>query len=158
MFLISEKKASSKLNYDDSRDENAVLVKVNFNPFFEEKVNFETFIEIDRKRRATSFMKLKLGRKNQNFADSIEIVISKENSTEKISKGSYLVSQEAKEFSYFYGFANIKALGELPFFAKNGKVHIDFVNDAKVEGTLSVNLRNANGKLIKLEGDFIALK
>lgn len=163
VFLLSEAKVSSKVFYpEDSFGKHALQSAVNLDQYYDGEVNFETILETDRNNHTRSILKLKLVCKDNGFDDSIEFLISKENTTKQISQGSYLVSKDSRgflrNFDGVFAFANINSLGELPFFAKSGEVRIDFADDSTVKGTVNVNLRNANGKSINLEGDFVALK
>lgn len=163
VFLISQAKMNSTILYNqDSIGKYALQSTGNLSQFLDGKMNFESTIEIDRNSNTTSILKLKLDGDDNDLTHSMEFLISKENTNEQISKGSYLISQDPigflKNFDGVFGFANINALGELPFFAKSGEVRIDFVDDFTVKGMLNVSLRNANGKSINIEGDFVALK
>lgn len=162
-FLISEAKVNSKaVPNPESHGKYAIQSTGNLDQNLAGDVHFETSFETDKNRNSTSILKLKLACEDNALEHTIEFLIAKDNTSNQISKGSYLITPEnggfIKNFDGVFGFANINALGELPFFAKSGEVRIDFADDVTVIGTLNVSLRNANGKSIKLAGDFVALK
>ncbi len=162
-FLLSGAKVNSKaISNLESHGTYAIQSTGSLDQYLGGEVNFETSFETNKNQNSTSILKLKLACEDNTFEHSIEFLIAKENTSNQISKGSYLVSQENRgflnNFEGVFGFANINSLGELPFFAKSGEVHIDFADDITVVGTLNVSLQNANGKSINLTGDFVALK
>lgn len=156
VIVVSQAKTKTTINYDEESIGKYELQSSGIlSQYLDGNVNFESTIETDRKSNTRSLLKLKLDNDGNSLPHSIEFLISNENTSEHVSKGSYIISQDSKGV---FGFANINSLGELPFFAKSGEVRIDFVDDYTVKGMLNVSLRNANGNSINLEGDFVALK
>jgi len=125
-------------------------------------IGFETAIETTSKGTSFSTLKLKLENNDEVLPNSIEFLIAKENAKQPLSKGTYKVSPSHEGLlNYFdgvFGFANVKALGELPLFAKSGEIRIDMLNDTNVEGSIRIQMRNAVGKSININGNFIASK
>ncbi|TDS18813.1 hypothetical protein DFQ03_0523 [Maribacter caenipelagi] len=59
-------------------------------------------------------------------------------------------------FSGVYGFADLGSVSELPFFIKSGDIIITEIFSNKVDGKLEVQLENANGETLNVEGSFNA--
>ncbi|VXB57713.1 hypothetical protein [Maribacter litoralis] len=59
-------------------------------------------------------------------------------------------------FNGVYGFADLKEVSELPFFIKSGDIIITESISNKVDGKLEVQLENANGESLKVQGVFKA--
>ena len=161
--LISASNVDDKVAYAENRDGQYALQSTgNLNQSLNGLVNFETAIERTSEGIPFSTLKLKLGCNEESSYHSIEFLISKENMEEYISKGSYKISKQSDgllhNFDGVFGFADIQELGELPFFAKDGEISIDYVDEQKLHGTINIALSNANGKSITLDGDFVALK
>lgn len=61
------------------------------------------------------------------------------------------------EFEGVFGFSVINALGEKPFFAKEGKIIINNALEKELKGSLDVSFFDANGREFSVEGDFLAI-
>lgn len=162
-ILISASSVDDKTAYADRIDGMYELRSTgNLNQNLNGVVNFETAIERTNEGIPFSTLRLKLGCEKGNSNHFIEFLISKENMDEYISKGSYQISKESDgllhNFDGVFGFADIQELGELPFFANDGEISIDYGDEKRLQGTISIGLSNANGKSIKLNGNFVALK
>lgn len=125
-------------------------------------VYFETAVETTSKGISFSTLKLKLDHKEPVLPHSMEFLISKENTSARLAAGTYKVSGNQDGFlNYFdgvFGFANINALGELPLFAKDGEVQIDYLDDTTVKGALNITMSNTIGKTVQIRGNFAATK
>lgn len=132
----------------------------NLNKNFTGDITFETSIEKTSSGTSFSTLKLKLDDGKSNAEHMMQFLISKENSSNKMALGTYKVTKDDDGFlNYFdgvFGFANIKALGELPLFAQNGEIKIRYIDAKTVRGYMRIDLHNANGKSIHLEGGFMA--
>ncbi len=80
----------------------------------------------------------------------------------KIGNGRHEISGNIEGFlNYFdgvFGFANLNEFGELPFFAKNGAVTIDNIEDKILKGSINVVFENINEESVAIAGNFIALR
>lgn len=142
-------------------NENSIQLTGSLNKNLSVAIGFETAIQTTSKGIAFSTLKLKL-ENNEVLPHAIEFLIAKENSKQPLSKGTYKVSSSHKGLlNYFdgvFGFANIDALGELPLFANKGEIRIDTLNDTNVEGSIKIQMIDAVGKSISINGNFIATK
>ncbi len=155
---LENQPGSSMLNDGDY----TMQITGNLNNQLSGEVNFETAIETTSKGISFSTLKLKLDNKEQVLPHSMEFLISKENMTAILPTGTYKVSEKQEGFlNYFdgvFGFANINALGEVPLFAKNGEIQIDYLDNSTVKGTLNVTMSNTIGNAIQIRGNFVATK
>lgn len=123
-------------------------------------VTFETAIEKTNSGTSFSTLRLKLDDGKSNAEHMMQFLISKENSSIEIALGTYKVTKDEDGFlNYFdgvFGFANIKALGEFPLFSQKGEIEIKYIDTQTVRGYMQIDLRNAIGKSIHLEGGFMA--
>lgn len=60
------------------------------------------------------------------------------------------------KFNGVYGFADLGGISELPFFIKSGDVTISESFSNNVDGKLEVQLENANGESLNVQGSFNA--
>ncbi|WP_394747793.1 hypothetical protein [Spongiimicrobium salis] len=122
--------------------------------------DFETATKIAND--GTKFSTLVLRLENNKLDHAVEFLISKKDMEANAFKGTYEVSENINGFlNYFdgvFGYADIDALGELPFFASKGRISIQEIDKDMLSGTLSVTLRNAKGEMINLVGSFAANK
>lgn len=125
-------------------------------------VDFETTTETTSKGISFSTLKLKLEHTGIVLPHSMEFLISREGTTTVLPAGTYKVSRKENGLlNYFdgvFGFANINALGEQPLFAESGEIHIDYLNNTTLKGTLSIFMSNSIGKSVRIKGSFIAKK
>lgn len=132
----------------------------NLNKNLTGNITFETSIEKTSSGTSFSTLKLKLDDDKSNTEHMMQFLISKENSSNEIALGTYIITKDTDGFlNYFdgvFGFANIEALGEFPLFAQNGEIKIRYLDAKTVRGYMRIDLRNANGKSIHLEGGFMA--
>lgn len=125
-------------------------------------VNFETITEVKANGETYSILKLSLNNLDQSEKHTMEFLISKPTSLGQISRGSYNIVKSHNSFidnfDGVFGFADIEVLGELPYFAKSGKIQISGIDDARLSGTLKLKLKNANNKFFDINGNFVATK
>jgi len=123
---------------------------------------FSSAIGISSKGKAFSTIKLDLENNENEKAHSLGFLISKQNWNEELKRGNYKVPVKIdgfiKNFEGVFGFANIKEMGELPFFAENGKINISYVGPKMLYGNLEVKLENSEGKQLNIRGDFTAIR
>ncbi len=83
-------------------------------------------------------------------------------SSDVLEKGSYRISENIEslltEFRGVFGFADIDQCGELPYFSRKGRITILNAGEESLTGSLELELRNAAGRIIEVEGNFSALK
>jgi len=91
---------------------------------------------------------------------AMELFISKKVSSEELSTGTYKVSRDIKgfvgNFNGVFGYANLKKLGELPYFTKQGAIHISRIGNGFLEGSMEMLMNNTEGEEISLYGHFRA--
>ncbi len=155
---LDNRLVSTAHNY---RDYN-MQITGNLNNDLSGKVDFETSIVTTSKGVSFSTLKLKFDNQERFLEHSMEFLISKENTSGKFKSGTYEITRRQEGLlNYFdgvFGYANIDALGELPLFAKSGRIEIEYVDDIKVQGRLSVQMGNSIGNSVQIKGDFIATK
>lgn len=107
-------------------------------------------------------IELQLDHIEATTAHSMGFLLTKHADGSDDLKGNYEVSAKAGGFSAnvegVFGFADINALGEQPFFADYGSVQISSLNDKLLHGDLNITLRSFEGKTIDITGSFIATK
>lgn len=139
-----------------------IQVSGSLNKSFNGNLEFETAIETTSKGISVSTLKLKLINKDTTLPHTIEFLVARENMEMILPKGSYTVARNDEGLlNYFdgvFGVANINALGELPLFAKSGRIQIDFLDENSLKGTLNVKLKNSVGKSIHVKGNFATTK
>ena len=89
-------------------------------------------------------------------------LISLRSDDEPITEGKYYVNRYISgfvgEFNGVFGYANLYARGEDPYFSKTGHLNITSKKDDMVQGIMEVTLEDATGKKLQLEGSFKALR
>lgn len=74
--------------------------------------------------------------------------------------GSFAVARRIsgfmEDFDGVFGYANIEALGELPYFTHYGSITIERVSDAEIGGYADLTFRSPEGSLFNLKGGFMA--
>ena len=125
-------------------------------------VNFESQPAITRE--GMSYTKWNIRLRNHEGGDRhfLDFYLVDALSSNALDKGSYHITENVEsffsEFKGVFGFADIDQLGELPFFSRQGRITIFEVGEKSLTGTLQLELRNASGKKIALEGNFMAVK
>ena len=93
---------------------------------------------------------------------NMEFLISLRSDAEPIAEGKYYVNRYisgfVSEFNGVFGYANLYAEGEEPYFSKKGHLNITSKSDDLVQGTMEVTLVDVEGKKLQLEGSFKALR
>ena len=122
--------------------------------------NFET--NVKTANDGTKFSTLVLRLENDRMDHAVEFLISQKNTNANEFEGTYEISESINGFlnpsNGVFGYADIEAMGELPFFAENGEVNIKKISEDVLTGTLSVTLKNARGAMINLKGSFATQK
>ena len=158
-FLLSgtkpdrQKSLVSGVTYDYSLE-----VSGSLNRSFSGVIVFETATETTSKGVPFSTLKLKFNSSESVFSHSLEFLIAKENTEKILDKGRYdVIRNQNGLLNYFdgvFGFANINVLGELPFFAKSGKIQINHLDKNMIAGSLDIRLNNAVDQSIHIKGNF----
>ncbi len=160
LFFISSGTWDSYNKDNEAATIDTLRISGDFNMALKGEVYFETALETASD--GTPFSTLKLNLKNHKESHSLGFFISKQNHSKQITMGTYKVLEHIDGFlNYFdgvFGFAHIKELGELPFFAHKGKITIFHVGKDSLRGQLAVVLENPNGQRIDVTGNFTALK
>jgi len=107
-------------------------------------------------------LELYLMTSDDSLNHSMGFLISQKNMKDGIVAGTYEVREKVagllNNFEGVFGFANMDAIGERPFFAYKGKIVIAYIDDSTVRGFLSVNLKQLDGEALNVSGNFTALK
>jgi len=125
-------------------------------------INFETTKKCSPKGKEYTILKLTLNDNQEVPGHSLEFFLSKQYQSMKIGHGRHKISENIEGFlNYFDGvfaFANMNQFGELPFFAKNGSITIDNIDDRIIKGSINVVFENPNDEIVGLNGEFIAIR
>jgi len=123
-------------------------------------VYFENTLETNTQGIQCSTLTLKFTSNESSDQYSMELLITKQNQSSPIKKGKYGVSEDIEgflnDFDGVFGFANVRSLGEEPFFAKKGKVVITQITELGLRGYIDVALKCAKGTKIFINGSFSA--
>jgi hypothetical protein len=125
-------------------------------------VVFSAVKAVSSKGKPCSTIQLDLRHKGNGKVHSMGFLIRKQNWGEELEEGRYKVPAEIdgfiQGFEGVFGFANIKELGELPFFAVGGTIDISYIGPKLLHGDLEIKLRNSEGKYLNIKGDFNATR
>ena len=125
-------------------------------------ITFSTAVAISLKGKPYATVKLDLENNGNEKMHSMGFLISEQNRNQELKKGHYKVPVEIdgliKDFEGVFGFANIKEMGELPFFAEDGYIDIAYIGTELLYGNLDIRLENSEGKQLIIKGDFTALR
>ncbi|MCG2461587.1 hypothetical protein K8352_12575 [Flavobacteriaceae bacterium F89] len=125
-------------------------------------IHFETTKETSVGGSEYYVIRFNLKSKRENRPHRMEFSISKPCKKDKISAGTYQVAKPVDGFlNYFegvFGAADFKRMDELPFFTDRGTIEIKSLDEHTIEGSMSVTLRDPNGKKIRIRGEFDALR
>lgn len=123
-------------------------------------VYFENTLDTNTQGIQCSTLTLKFISNESSDQHSMDLLITKQNQSSPIRKGKYGVSEDIKgflnDFDGVFGFANVRSLGEVPFFAKKGKVVITQITELGLRGYIDVTLKCAKGTKIFINGSFSA--
>lgn len=125
-------------------------------------INFETAKEPTSNGEAFTILKLNLTDHQETLGHSLGFYLSTQNNSMKKQYGQHKISGNLEgflnNFDGVFGYANINHFGELPFFAKNGAITIDKLDDNILKGSINVVFENTNQDNFTITGNFIALK
>ena len=123
---------------------------------------FSSNVTVSLKGQPSSTVKLDLVNNGNERGHSLGFLIRRQNWKEELRQGNYKVPGEIdgfiKDFEGVFGFANIKEMGELPFFTKNGIIGISYIGPNLLSGNLEIKLMNSEGKSLNIKGDFTAIR
>lgn len=126
------------------------------------EIFFDTYLETSVSGKTFSTLRLNLKNEDNTPLHTLEFLISKQNDKRGVSTGSYTIIPQIdgflKCFDGAFGVANIVALGEVPFFARKGKIVIGQIEKNRIKGVISAHLHSPNGKRIFVSGNFSAVK
>lgn len=130
------------------------------NEIFKGEMQFETTSEEVGNGNSFAVLRLRMHHESEHPEYAMEFLISDKNDLSAISEGTYGIAKDNYGLlSYsdgLFGFANIKVLGELPFFVHNGQITIVQSDADQIKGSMDVTMENNDGKKFQLSGDFIA--
>jgi len=96
----------------------------------------------------------------ENESHKMKFLISEKNPNNRIDVGVYEVANKFNGLlNYFdgvFGFADVEKLGELPFFAADGKIKIDTIDEEILKGSIAIVLEKNSGETISVSGNFVA--
>ena len=107
--------------------------------------------------------KMKLSFSDNPYHDdnSMTIYFTDPRWTGSLEKGTYYISENITgfmdNFEGVFGFADFKPLGELPYFARKGRIKIHSSDEDEIAGWLDLVLSNNEGELLEVSGKFAAL-
>ena len=123
-------------------------------------VYFENTLETNAQGIQCSTLSLKFISNESSDQHSMELLITKQNQSSPIKKGKYGVSEDIEgflnDFDGVFGFANVRSIGEEPFFANTGKVVITQITELGLRGYMDVTLKCNKGNKIFINGSFSA--
>lgn len=111
-----------------------------------------------------SYASLSLEFLNQDGMEShaIKIIISKHTQLQTFKTGQYHVTENIEGFlnrsEGVFGYVNINALSEQPFFSNKGAVVVQQITKNEVRGNINVAFASNNGERILIKGEFHAVK
>ncbi|MEX0289605.1 MAG: hypothetical protein AB3N14_10895, partial [Flavobacteriaceae bacterium] len=125
-------------------------------------ISFRTAIQYSDHNKPFSTLKLDLHSDQNDNKHSLGFLICEQNSERELRPGKYKVPNKIEgllnNFDGVFGFANFQELGEIPFFAQNGRINITRIGPKVLHGTIEVTLKNAEGKQLNINGDFTAIR
>ena len=123
-------------------------------------VYFKNTLQTNNQGIQYSTLTLKFISSESSDQHSMELLITKQDQSSLIKKGKYGVSEDIEgflnDFDGVFGFANVRSLGEEPFFAKKGKVVIAQISELGLKGYIDVTLKCNKGNKIFINGSFSA--
>ncbi|MGB5172561.1 MAG: hypothetical protein WBN11_12800 [Eudoraea sp.] len=124
-------------------------------------ISFLTSIEVSANGEKYAVLKLDLSDTKSINGHSFGFIVSEPyGKSKEIGAGTYPITSQINGFlNYFegvFGFANISAFGELPYFAKEGSITIESMDQTKLEGFLDIIFINPDGENISVIGNFDA--
>ncbi|WP_157486416.1 hypothetical protein [Maribacter forsetii] len=153
----------SKENYEKSRLDNGsysfnVEGKLNFH--LDGAAAFQSRTEVDKLGHRTDKLLLSFTTCNDEREQTLEFIIaSKAKGKRGIQAGKHKIksiNRLMNSFSGVYGFADLGSVSELPFFIKSGDITITESFSNIVDGKLEVQLENAEGEVLLINGSFNA--
>lgn len=114
-------------------------------------------------RDGVPYTQLKFQLENEgNNRHSLDLYMADPRFGLPLFNGTYRISEHIegflKEFSGVIGFADIEQFGELPFFTEQGQITIFNRKKGQISGRMELKLSNTLGKIIEVEGNFVALQ
>ena len=125
----------------------------------EGNMSFEHTSENFKDGQYFNSLKLRLKSDSGKVPNDVEFTISKENKIARLPVGHYRVNPIDGFINHFdgvFGVANINSMGERPFFAADGTIHITKMEENNVAGRMNMTLSNGDGSIIKIVGKFEA--
>ncbi len=107
--------------------------------------------------------KMKLSFSDNPYHDDngMTIYFTDPNWTGSLEKGTYYISENISgfmdNFEGVFGFADFKPLGELPYFARKGRIRILESDKDEIAGWVELILSNNEGEMLEVSGNFAAL-
>lgn len=126
-------------------------------------VTFDSSIEVGIHGEKYAILKLNLSDTKSINGHSFGFLISRPILSAKlIGVGDYKITSNINGFlDYFegvFGFANVNAFGETPYFAKSGSISIDDIEQSRIKGYLNIAFENSNGEVMSVSGKFDAAR
>lgn len=125
-------------------------------------INFETSRETSAKGSDYYVLRFNLKSKMKGLPHNMEFSITKSCKKNKISAGTYEVTRPVNGFLHYFegvfGAADFIQMGNQPFFTDRGTISIRSLDGDAIIGSMSVTMRNPDGKKIKMKGKFDAIR
>lgn len=164
LFLFSNMGVAYELPIDSTVENGSYRLKTTgtLNNEFTGHVIFSEKVDSIAEGKRVIHLELKLDHGQNASGHRMGFVFSKQLSGSDKLMGYYEAKAQVAGFSNsddgFFGFVDVDALGEQPFFTNNGTVHITDMTDGALHGEMNMELRNFEGKSIGLSGSFIATR
>ncbi len=125
-------------------------------------VYFENIFKTNNQGIPFSTLSLKFIDNVSSDQHMMELLITKQNQSSPIKKGKYGVAEDIEgflnDFDGVFGFANVRSIGEEPFFTRKGKVVITQITELGLRGNINVTFKCNKGTKIFINGSFSATK
>ena len=139
-----------------------IVVKGENPIYLKGSVNFHSQPAISREGEPYTKWNIRLRNHQSSEKHFLDFYLVNTLSTDALDTGSYPITENIEsfidEFKGVFGFADIDSFGELPYFSKQGRITILDAGEENLTGSLQLELRNAAGKMIAVEGNFSAAK
>ena len=126
------------------------------------KVLFGTSTESNNEGASLSSLSLEFFNQEATDPHSIKILISRRNQLQPFKIGKYKVTENIEgflnSFEGVFGYVNMNALSERPFFSNKGSVIVRQHTKNDLRGTINVAFVGDNGERMLIKGDFHAVR
>ena len=152
--------ANPPVEFNPNPGEYELLVTGSDKLFLQGNINYNTNTRISEEDTDCPTLHLVLHQEDNPGSKILDLYLAHPELTNPLTRRSFNVSEEirgfVRDFEGVFGIADIDCLGELPFFSKKGQIEILDSEDGLLAGFLNIQLSNALGEIIQIEGNFKA--